>query len=144
MTATDPVGVQDGYLASEQNFQVLKELQQSNRIIPLVGDFAGPTTIRSVGRYLKEHDATVTAFYTSNVEQYLFQQDDAWRRFYQNLTALPIDPSSLIVRSVSSSGIQTSGPSRLATPRLYSIADLLQAYNEGRISGYSDVIAMSK
>jgi hypothetical protein len=144
MTATDSAGVQHGYLASEESFQALKELEQSNRVIPLVGDFAGQKTIRSIGRYLKEHDATVTAFYTSNVEQYLFQQDDDWRRFYDNLTTLPIDPSSLVIRSVSSSGFQTSGPSRLATPRLCSIADLLQAYNEGRIAGYSDVIAMSK
>jgi hypothetical protein len=109
-----------------------------------VGDFAGPTAIRSVGRYLKEHDATLTAFYTSNVEQYLFQQDDAWRRFYDNLAALPIDATSVVIRSVSTNGSQTSGASRLATPHLNTVRDLLQAYNEGKIAAYSDVIAMSR
>jgi hypothetical protein len=144
MTATDLDGAPRSYLSSEERFQVLKEFEESNRIIPLVGDFAGPKTIRSVGRYVKENGGMVGAFYTSNVEQYLFQQDDAWRRFYDNLTALPIEPASVVVRSVSSSGFQVSGPSRLATPRLSPIAELLQAYNEGRIAGYSDVIAMSK
>jgi hypothetical protein len=143
MTATDRAGVERSYLANEQSFHTLKELQQTNRVIPLVGDFAGPTTIRSVGRYLKEHDATLTAFYTSNVEQYLFQQDDAWRRFYDNVAALPIDATSLVIRSVSTNGSQTSGPSRLATPHLSSVTDLLQAYNEGKIASYSDIIAMS-
>ena len=144
MTATDAAGVERSYLASEPNFQTLKQLEETNRIIPLVGDFAGPTAIRAVGRYLKEHDATLTAFYTSNVEQYLFQQDDAWKRFYDNLTALPIDTASLVIRSVSTNGAQTSGPSRLATPHLSSVTDLLQAYNEGKIAAYSDIVAMSR
>ena len=50
-------------------------MQKSNLIMPLVGDFAKPQAIRSVARYLQEHVSTVRAFYTSNVEQYLFQGD---------------------------------------------------------------------
>jgi len=36
--------------------------------------FSGPKAIRAVGTYLKQHDVLLTAFYLSNVEQYLFQQ----------------------------------------------------------------------
>src|SRR5579863_218053 len=71
--ATDGQGVSRGYLATEANFAVLKTMEQDNRIVPIVGDFAGPRALRSVGAYLAEHGATVSVFYTSNVEQYLFQ-----------------------------------------------------------------------
>src|SRR5688572_29583261 len=47
------------------------------------GDFAGPKSIRAVGRYLKAQGATVTAFYLSNVEQYL-TQNGVWPAFCQN------------------------------------------------------------
>ena len=46
-------------------------MQQKNLIVPVVGDFAGPKALRAVGQYLKDHDATLAAFYVSNVEQYL-------------------------------------------------------------------------
>jgi hypothetical protein len=58
-----------------EHFRVLKEYETSNRIVPLVGDFAGDRTVRAVGRYLRDHDVKVAAFYTSNVEGYLFQGD---------------------------------------------------------------------
>ena len=42
----------------------------------IVGNFAGPKALRAVGSYLRQLGATVSAFYTSNVEMYLFQQAD--------------------------------------------------------------------
>jgi hypothetical protein len=146
MTETDGRGAHRSYLATEENFRILRDLEGNNVIVPLVGDFAGPKAIRAVGRYLKEHGATVTAFYTSNVEQYLFQQDDDWRKFFSNVATLPIDGNSTFIRSVSNRGFQyqSSGAGRRAMPRLGAIADLLKAFNGGRLSGYSDVIAMSR
>jgi len=75
MTATDPMGQQRGFLASEENYRVLRELEGKNLLIPIVGDFGGPKALRAVGQYLKDHGVTVTAYYTSNVEQYLFNQN---------------------------------------------------------------------
>ena len=146
MAADDGQGQARSYLASEENFAFLKELESKNLLVPVVGDFAGPKAIRSVGRYLKEHGATVTAFYTSNVEQYLFQQNDDWKKFFSNVATLPIDGNSTFIRSVSNRGFQyrSSGAGPRAMPRLSAIADLLNAFNGGRMSGYADVIAMSK
>ena len=146
MTETDGQGVQRSYLATEENFRILRKLESNNAIVPVVGDFAGPKAIRSVGGYLRDHRATVTAFYTSNVEQYLFQQDDDWKKFFSNVATLPIDGSSTFIRSVSNRGFQYrgSGAGWRAMPRLCSIADLLKAFDGGRMSRYSDVIAMSK
>jgi hypothetical protein len=42
----------------------------------------------------------VTAFYLSNVEQYLFRGFDDAERFYRNVGALPIDSTSTFIRSV--------------------------------------------
>src|SRR4029078_7056097 len=75
MMESDRLGINHGYLANEQNFRALREFEQNNLIVPLVGDFGGPRAIRAVGRYLAAHRAAVNFVYTSNVEQYLFQDD---------------------------------------------------------------------
>jgi hypothetical protein len=141
MTRTDNEGHNRSYLASEEHFQILRDLQKRNLIVPLVGDFAGPKALRAIGDYLKEHDATVTAFYTSNVEQYLFQQGDDWNKFYGNVAALPLDPQSTFIRSVAS-GRRYLAPSSRAS-LLCPIDDLLRAFRSERIDDYSDVIRMS-
>ncbi len=148
MTQTDGGGEHLSYLASEDHFRVLGELERNNAIIPLVGNFAGPKALRAVGGYLREHGATVSAFYTSNVEMYLFQQADDWKKFYGNVAALPIDEKSTFIRSVSNRGfrfqLRNNAPGARASTRLSSIADLVRDYRAGRIDGYYDVIAMSQ
>lgn len=99
MTATDAQGVSRSYLANEENFNVLKTLEAKNLIVPIVGNFAGPKAIRAVAKYVKEKEGTVTAFYLSNVEQYL-QQDGIWDDFCKNVATLPLDASSTFIRSV--------------------------------------------
>ena len=148
MTQTDGRGEHLGYLASEGHFQILAELERNNAIIPVVGNFAGPKALRAVGNYLREHNATVSAFYTSNVEMYLFQQADDWKRFYGNVASLPIDEKSTFIRSVSNRGLRfqmrNAAPGARASTRLSSIANLARDYQAGRIDGYYDVIAMSR
>ena len=145
MTETDERGEQRSYLATEDNFRFLSDMERNNAIVPITGDFGGPKAIRSVGRYLKSRGATVNAIYTSNVEQYLFQQDDAWKRYYQNVAALPIDGRSTFIRSISNRGYQPQGPGFgfRAQTRLCSVSALLQAFNRGQVNAYYDVISMS-
>ena len=92
MTTTDGVGEMRSYLASEALFGVMKDLESKNLVIPLVGDFAGPKALRSVGRYIKDKEpgATVGAFYLSNVEQYL-GQNGLWQTFCNNVASLPLN-----------------------------------------------------
>ena len=99
MIATDQNGLQQSYLANEDNFKFLKDLQTRNLVIPVVGNFAGTKAIRAVSQYLKDADATVSAFYLSNVEQYLYM-DGIWTDFCRNASALPLDPSSMFILSV--------------------------------------------
>jgi hypothetical protein len=96
MTATDRNGQSWSYLSSEAAYQYVRELHRKNLIIPLVGDFAGPSTIRKVSDYLEERNSTVAAFYVSNVEYYL--SSPALKRFQTNVATLPIDASSIFIR----------------------------------------------
>ena len=99
MAATDPGGQPHSYLASEDRFAFLKDLESRNMLVPVVGNFAGPRAIRTLGAYLREKNATVSAFYLSNVEQYL-RQDGLWNAFCGNVAALPLDDTSRFIRSV--------------------------------------------
>src|SRR5215471_16222539 len=103
MTATDDAGSFRSYLASSASFAFLRELEANNLIVPVVGDFGGPKAIRTVGGYLKSHGATVSTFYLSNVEQYLYQ-DGKWATFCRNVATLPLDGTSTFIRSTSGRG----------------------------------------
>jgi hypothetical protein len=103
MVATDGDNVSRSFLANEENFRIVKDLEQKNLIVPLVGDFAGPKAIRAVGKYLKERNATVTAFYLSNVEQFLYGSG-TWTTFCRNAASLPLDATSTFIRSTRSGG----------------------------------------
>ena len=103
MTEDDGAGVNRSYLATEENFAVMKKLESKNLVIPVVGDFGGPKAIRNIGKYLKAHGGTVSAFYLSNVEQYLYQ-DRKWTAFCNNVATLPLDASSTFIRSSSGGG----------------------------------------
>ena len=108
MTATDANGVARGYLASEEQFTFLKELQSRNLIVPIVGDFAGTKALRAVGRYLKERDTLVSAFYLSNVEQYLGREGRTGP-FCENVMTLPLDGSSTFIRSIRDGNYYANG-----------------------------------
>jgi hypothetical protein len=100
MTATDQHGIERSYLATEENYAFLKDLESRNLVVPVVGDFGGPTAIRAIGRYLKQNNATVSAFYLSNVEEYLYQGRN-WEAFCRSVSTLPLDSSSTFIRSES-------------------------------------------
>ena len=98
MTATDDSGRARSYLATEENFSRVKMLQAGNLLIPVVGNFGGPKALKAVAAYLKSKRLVVSAFYVSNVEQYL-RQNGIWEEFCANAHALPVDRSSVFIRS---------------------------------------------
>jgi hypothetical protein len=145
MVQTDWDGTPHAYLANEANFRFLKSLQERNLIVPVVGNFAGPKALRAVGRYVRERRGTITTFYVSNVEQYLFQ-DGLFDDFARNVATLPIDSSSTFVRSVSNrfgySG-DLLGPDGRASA-LDSMQAFVRDFGAGRIRSYGDVNSRSR
>jgi len=98
MRMTDGQGRNRNFLASESNYQFVRVMQQKNLIVPIVGDFAGPRALRAVAQYLKQRGAQVTAFYVSNVEEYIQSPRQTWVAYCRNIAALPIGASSTFIR----------------------------------------------
>jgi hypothetical protein len=98
MTMRGSDGTARSFLVSEERFAVVKRMEERNLVVPVVGDFAGPTTMRGIAAELRHRGVTVGAFYTSNVEPYL--KGDAWTRFVANVGELPVDANSVFIRTV--------------------------------------------
>ncbi|MGB7218784.1 MAG: hypothetical protein WBD07_08235 [Vicinamibacterales bacterium] len=98
MLADDGRGDNRSFLASEESFQFLKNLQERNKVVPVVGDFGGTKAIRAVAAYLKSINGTVSAFYLSNVEQFLLQ-GGTYVNFCRSVSMLPTDEASTFIRS---------------------------------------------
>ena len=140
----DNQGHNHGYLQTDEAFRAIKRLFTANLLVPVVGNFGGPKAIRAVGTWVREHGGVVTTFYTSNVEQYLFQ-DNLWREYYKNVATLPLDGSSQFIRSVFNMGFGGGYGGGLRSAQLTcSIQDLLTAFAAGKINSYYDVIALSR
>lgn len=136
--STDADGMNWNYLATEERYQAIREMQQKNLILPVVGDFAGPRAIRAVGEYLKAHDTSVSVFYLSNVEQYLTPPPKL-QDFYANVATLPLTPSSTFIRSAQ---IQGSQPG-LAQSSISPIQTVMDAVLEGRVRTWNDILRMA-
>jgi len=162
--ARDNSGTPRSFMATEQSFGAVKDLEARNLIVPVQGDFAGPRAIRGIADYLKTHGLTVRAFYISNVEQYLFHPEigaapggrelnGGWRAFYDNVAALPMDASSLFVRAPMGASVVRNtetlpdGSRRFTTreaPRLCPMIEFLNAVQHGRVLSQQDALACQK
>jgi hypothetical protein len=144
-TMTDDEGHNWSYLATEENFQYVREMQRKNLFVPLVGNFAGPTTIRSIARYLKENNANVSAFYASNVESYLDEKQT--RDFYGNLLSLPVDATTTTIRYVDfmhNTALTWWNASLMYIQVVSPMSDLVNLANAGRIPVYNELLKRIK
>jgi len=83
------------YLNREESYRHIRDMQLKNLIVPLVGDFTGVKSIRTVSQYVKDHGSTISVFYISNVEDYIQAK---WTAYLSNLATLPSDDSTLLIR----------------------------------------------
>jgi len=93
--STDGHGKNWVYLNREESYRHIRDMQQKNLIVPLVGDFTGVKSIRNVSQYVKDHGSTLSVFYISNVEDYI---QSKWTAYLSNLATLPSDNSTLLIR----------------------------------------------
>ena len=125
---------------------MLKAFEEKNLLVPVVGDFAGPKALRAVGKLrARARRDVVTAFYVSNVEQYLFQ-DGAGHEFARNVATLPVDDESTFIRSVSTRFGYRGALHRPGRPRqrARSDSDVRPRIPLGKIQTYYDVNVRSK
>lgn len=136
----DAAGLPRSFMSSEDNYRYLRNMNLNNLIVTVTGDFGGPKAIRAVGDYLKKNGGVVSAFYVSNVEQYLFM-DGKQSQFYGNVAALPVSETSIFIRPYSMRNFGGGGGSYGSTNSLCPIAAFLRAVNAGRVYSNNDALA---
>jgi len=140
LAGTDLKGRQGNFLASVADYEFMRGMHEKNLIIPVVGDFGGPKAIGAIGEYLRQHGTTVTAFYLSNVEQYLFG-DDKFGTFANNVRKLPLTEKSLFIRAITG---RIQHPARLPGHRLATLLQqmtvFLKDFDAGLYPTYNDLI----
>jgi hypothetical protein len=151
---TDENGANIGFLGSDSAYRYVRDMQRRNLVVPVVGNFSGPRALRAVGAWMAERGARLSAFYVSNVEQYLFRQPDDWNRFYANVAAIPLDSNSHFIRSTSggfrafsgptNGNPMTNGPVMMMSQLISPVLSIVDAVKQGQIIGYQDVINRSK
>jgi hypothetical protein len=137
----DQFGKLGNFLASREDYDYVRDLQEKNLVIPIVGDFAGRKALPSIADYLRKNNYTVSAFYTSNVEQYLFQ-DGIFSRFVENVRRLPIGDRSLFIRAVLNQ--RFDHPARVGSHMLTTILQKMNVfvsdYDAGLYRGYTEMV----
>jgi len=134
----DAAGHPQSFLATEDDYHFVKTLQEKNLVVPVSGDFGGPKALRAIGMYVREHGGTVSAYYVSNVEQYLFQ-DSKLRAFYDNVATLPTSETSVFIRPYSSR-YRFGGQSRSLCP----IGAFLTAMSQSAMPTYNDSLSCAQ
>jgi hypothetical protein len=120
----------------------MKRFQAENRLIPIVGDFAGPRAFKNVGAFLKRNNLAVSTFYTSNVEYYLFENGQ-WSRYVDNVRALPVTDDAVFIRAYFSNaaGVQPQTmPGHRVTTLIQSMRQFLRDAGTSRLRSYSDLM----
>jgi hypothetical protein len=140
---TDLEGKRQNFLNSAQEFRFVQRLQAENRIVPVIGDFAGRHALRELGNYLREINEKVTVFYTSNVEQYLVQAL-SWPEFLKNVAALPLDDRAVFIRAYWSNHLlhPESIPGYRFTQILQPIKPFLQKFKVTPAVTYWDIVTV--
>ena len=143
--ATDRAGKAIGYLADEDAFQFVRSMQLHDRIVPVVGNVAGDKAVRAIGEYASEHGLRLSAFYLSNVEQYLINRDGGFDEYAHNIKALPHDSTSVIIRSYfgrfgMTHPLYVPGRYTLSTSMIEPIDSFLRRVAAGEIRTYADLV----
>jgi hypothetical protein len=137
---TDPAGARRNYLASEEAFQFIKQLQARDLIVPVVGDLAGSFALGAIGRLLEQRRETLSVFYASNVEFYLFA-DGRFPRFVDNVGRLRPTERSVIIRSIFNRYTSVVTRRGSASASIVQPArELVQGYADGRFRRYEDLV----
>jgi len=144
LLAADLHGQQRNFLAVPEAYQRVRKTQLENRILPVVGDFAGTHALAEVAGELRRRNLLVGLFYLSNVEDYLMLQglqDDLMEQFVFNLAGLPCDERSLLLRT-HRFDIHRAQPyaygKHIFIPRLQRLQRFVWRYQTGQLGNYPE------
>jgi hypothetical protein len=140
LLAEDLDGRPSHFLSRPDDYDHVRMLAREGRLVPVVGDFAGPHALKAVGKFAREQGETVTAFYVSNVEFYLLR-GGLFPSYVENVRALPLSKSSQFIRAYFSYGYPH--PAAIAGHRStlvrQRIGRFLELFDRGAYGDYWDV-----
>jgi len=146
LVETDGAGTQASFLAIESGYQFVRTMQQRDLIVPVVGDVSGPRAMAAVAAEMTRRGTPLSAFYISNVEQYLFQ-DGRFPAFVENVRRLPRTARSTVIRSIFPSGyrgyLPQSSPDSYSTSLTQNVESMLKDAAAGRYRSYADLVQAS-
>jgi hypothetical protein len=136
----DAAGRQAHFLASEDGYQFVRDLQARDLVIPVVGDLSGALAVARIGKAITARGDRLATFYVSNVEFYLFRAG-TFDRFVANLRQLPRAGNAVLIRSFFGRGVPLSlaRPGDNSVSQVASIDELLRGIAAGRVRGYADL-----
>ncbi|MGH9319135.1 MAG: hypothetical protein ACRD21_10035 [Vicinamibacteria bacterium] len=140
LLAEGPDGKPAHFLSRPEDYDHVRRLATEGRLVPIVGDFAGPHALRAVGKFAREQGEKVTAFYVSNVEFYLIRSG-IFPSYVDNVRSLPVSESSQFIRAYFSYGYPHPAalPGQRSTLVRQKIDRFLDLYDRGAYADYWDV-----
>ena len=137
--ARDRVGQPAHFLARDEWYAAVREAHLGDRIIPLVGDFAGPRALPALADWLRRRHLALSVLAISDVEFFLLRGGQ-FPAYVANLARLPWLEGAVLIRT---STREINHPERVAgdssTTILRPVAPFLDAARRGRIEGTGDL-----
>jgi len=143
----DLTGKRASYLASEDDWRFLKDLETRGLVVPVVGDLAGRHALGAIGRDAAALGLDVSALYVSNVEQYLWR-DGTFTQFAENTAGLPRSARSVLIRSYFGRNFGTPHPlardngASLSTQLMQRLNDFAARQAAGGWASYWDLVTL--
>jgi len=137
---TDREGHMWNFLASEADFEFVRDLERRDLVVPVVGDISGPHTMEAIAQMMTRRGERLTVFYVSNVEMYLFQ-NGSFARFIQNLQRLPHTRKAVVIRAIFN-GFRSADftPGYASASVLQPVDEATSAFSKGLYRSYWDLI----
>ena len=124
------------YLASEDDWRFLKDLEARDRVIPVTGNLAGTRAFPAITREIIARREKVSALYVSNVEMYIWR-DGSFATFAENAAHLPRDEHSVIIRSFFGGGFGQSHPRNQPDHVSTQLVQTLEDFARRQATGWS-------
>jgi hypothetical protein len=128
------------FLSRPDDYDYVRRLAVEGRLIPVVGDFAGPHALRAIGEFVRKQGEKVTAFYVSNVEFYLMR-NGSFPAYVENVRSLPRSASSQFIRAYFSYGYPHPAalPGQRSTLVRQKMDHFFELYDKGSYASFWDV-----
>jgi hypothetical protein len=132
----DLEGNKASYLATEESWRFLKDLQARDRVIPVVGNLAGTKAFPAISREISARNERVSALYVSNVEMYIWREG-SFGTFAETAARLPRNDRSVIIRSFFGGGFGQSHPLNRPEHVSTQLVQTLEDFARRKESGWS-------